>query len=66
MKTFFVIGLDSTNYLGQLFKYTHDINKAYVFNTFEEAIAYEERNGNKIDGLTDIFKVQGSKVIATS
>ena len=61
-KPSFVIGLGPKKFLGQKFKYTDDLNKAYAFNTVEDAIDYEERNGNKIEGLTDIYKIQGTKV----
>jgi hypothetical protein len=65
-KPFFVIGLSSKNFLGRKFEYTSDLNKAYAFDTFDDAIDYEERNGDKIVGLTDIFRVQGSQVTVVS
>jgi hypothetical protein len=65
-KPFFVIGLSTKNFLGRKFEYTSDLNKAYVFNTFDDAIDYEERNGDKITGFTDIFRVQGSRVTVVS
>lgn len=61
-KTFFVIGLDKKTFLGAKFKFTDNINRAYAFDTFEDAIDYEERNGNKIKGFTEIFKISNNKI----
>ena len=60
-KEFYVIALDDKTYLSDKFKFTGNIQRAYVFPTFNDAIAYEERNSNKIDGYTEIYKVKDNK-----
>ena len=61
-KAFFVIAMSDNQILTSKFQYTPDLKKAKIFKTFNDAIDFEEDHGDKIEGLTDIYKVDGSKL----
>jgi uncharacterized protein YfkK (UPF0435 family) len=61
IKTFYIIGLSDNEILTSKLQYTNDVNKAKIFKTFNDAIDFEEVQGDKIEGLTDIYKVVGLK-----
>ena len=61
MKTYYVIALCENEILTLKLHYTNELMKVKRFATFEDAIDFEELQGDKIKGLTDIYKVDGLK-----
>ncbi len=45
------------------FTFTSNNNLAYTFNSEKEAIDYEDKHSNDIDGLTYIYKMKNLKLV---